>query len=643
LCRSYIIDHIERPATTQTRLTAIAGPLAGGVFAIPPNAEFSIGRTEGNTVSVDDRAVSRRHCIIECIEGRFRLRDLGSHNLTYINNVPVNQHWLEDRDEIRVGRSIFLFRTTQDADTRQGRGEPPEQNDGATMVLHREDALYLDPNRAVEQIGRNTRATRDLQCLLEAADILCSERRLDKLANRILNLIARYVHAESAAVLLSNSADDPHVQFHLGRAQALPQGIIRRVMRDRVSVWTNDAQSGDTIDITDSVVGLNLNAVLAVPLVFRDRVLGVILAATHTSASHFEEADLQLLTGIAGLAAGSLDSALHLQTVETENEKLQACLNAETNLVGETAPIKAVSAFISKVAQSSSTVLITGESGTGKEVVARAIHRNSARSTGPYVAINCAALTESLLESELFGHEKGAFTGAISLKKGKLEEASGGTVFLDEVGELATPLQAKLLRVLQERELQRVGSTRTIKIDIRLIAATNRDLDAMTRSGTFRQDLFYRLNVVSIEMPPLRSRRPDIRLLALYFVRKHGGATGRRVTGISREALDCLARYEWPGNVRELENVIERAIVLGSTEEIMVDDLPESVLETGAPAGEAEGGFHELVNEAKRRIVLAALDKAGGSYADAARQLGIHPNNLHRVIRNLNIKDAAKR
>jgi Nif-specific regulatory protein len=598
----------------------------------------------GNSIVVDDRAVSRRHCVIEHVDGRFRLRDLGSHNLTYVNNSPVNNHWLVDRDEIRVGRSVFLFLLQTGSEAHASDSSSRLEDDGVTMVLRREDALYLDPNRAVEQIGRNTRAARDLQCLLEAADVLCSEHRLDKLVNSLLNLIAKHVCAESAAILLNTFADDSCVQFHLGRAQALPQGIIRRAMKDRVSVWSNDVQSGDTIDLTDSVVSLNLNAVLAVPLVFRERVLGAMLAATHTHASRFEEADLQLLTGIAGLAAGSLASAMHLRTVEAENEKLQACLAGESNLVGESAPMRAVGAFISKVSQSASTVLITGESGTGKEVVARAIHRNSPRASGPFVAINCAALTDSLLESELFGHEKGAFTGAIAQKKGKLEEAHGGTVFLDEVGELASSLQAKLLRVLQERELQRVGSTRTIKIDIRLIAATNRDLSGMVHAGTFRQDLFYRLNVVSIEMPPLRSRRSDISLLALYFVRKHGGATGRRITGISRDALACLARYEWPGNVRELENVIERAIVLGSTEEIMIDDLPESVLEAGASGGDVEGGgFHELVNEAKRRIVLAALDTAGGSYTDAARQLGIHPNNLHRLIRNLNIRDTAKR
>jgi transcriptional regulator with GAF, ATPase, and Fis domain len=629
-------------------LTAITGPLAGATFSIE-GSELSIGRSEDNTVSIDDRAVSRKHCVIECVDGRYRLRDLGSHNLTYINNLPVSEQWLQHRDEIRVGRSTFLFLVSEDGEAHEVKlsGATDSALTNATMVLRREDALYLDPNRAVGQIGQQNRAARDLKRLLEAADILCAERRLDKLAAGLLDLISKSLPAETAAILLSTQPDgESYVQFNWSRRegdqQSLPQGIIRRVIKDRLSIWTNDVQSGDTVEITESVICLKLSAVLAVPLVFRDHVLGVILAATHGSGSRFDEADLHLLTGIAGFAAGSLDSALHLQMLETENQKLHACLNAGNNLVGESAPMRAVHGFIGKVSQSSSTVLITGESGTGKEVIARAIHRNSARSNGPFVAINCAALTESLLESELFGHEKGAFTGAMAQKKGKVEEANGGTLFLDEVGEMATSLQAKLLRVLQERELQRVGSTKTIKVDIRLIAATNRDLTAMVRAGTFRQDLFYRLNVVSMEMPPLRARRSDISLLALYFVQKHGGATGRRVSGISKDALNYLSRYEWPGNVRELENVIERAIVLGSTEEIMPDDLPESVLEVGAP-GEPECGFHELVNDAKRRIILAALEKGGGSYADAARQLGIHANNLHRLIRNLNIKDAVKK
>jgi transcriptional regulator with GAF, ATPase, and Fis domain len=633
----------------ESRLNAIAGPQCGATFILGAG-EFSIGRGENNTVTVDDRAVSRKHCVIETVDGRHRLRDLGSHNLTYVNNVPVSEHWLDHRDEIRVGRSVFLFLNSiaNGIDGLEDAGESDAILSSSTVILRREDALYLDPKRAIGQMGHAGRASRDLRSLLEAADILCAERRLDKLASGLLDLIARSIPVESAAILLSpsNGGDEAYVQFQWGKKpgaqQPLPQGIIRRVMNERISLWTNDAQSGDTIDITESVICLRLSAVLAVPLVFRDKVLGVILAATHESASRFEEPDLQLLTGIAGFAAGSLYSALQLQVLENENLKLQACLNAGTNLIGESAPMRSVQAFISKVAQASATVLITGESGTGKEVVARAIHRNSPRANGPFTAINCAALTETLLESELFGHEKGAFTGAVVQKRGKIEEAHGGTLFLDEIGELAQPLQAKLLRVLQERELERVGGTKTIKVDIRLIAATNRDLQAMVREGRFRQDLFYRLNVVSVHMPPLRNRRSDIPLLALYFVQKHGGATARRVTSISKEALDRLSRYEWPGNVRELENVIERAVVLGSTEEIMPDDLPESVLEVSGP-GELASGFHELVNDAKRRIVIAALETAGGSYNEAARQLDIHPNNLHRLIRNLNIKDQARR
>jgi Nif-specific regulatory protein len=575
------------------------------------------------------------------------VRDLGSHNLTYVNNVPVSEHWLDHRDEIRLGRSIFLYLSGSAAGT-ETRDDSIAENSltGSTIVLRREDALYLDPTRAVGQMKDAGRASRDLRCLLEAADILCAERQLDKLASGLLNLIAKSIPAESAAILLTSSADEPYLQFHWTKNRRvqdpLPQGIIRRVLNERISIWTNDAQSGDTFDITESVIGLRLNAVLAVPLVFRDNTLGVILAAIHETASGFEESDLQLLTGIAGFAAGSLRSALRLQTLETENKKLQACIDAGNLLIGESAPMRSVHAFIAKVAPAPSTVLITGESGTGKEVVARAIHRNSPRVNGPFIAINCAALTETLLESELFGHEKGAFTGAVIQKRGKIEEASGGTLFLDEIGELAQSLQAKLLRVLQERELERVGGTKTIKVDIRLIAATNRDLQAMVREGRFRQDLFYRLNVVSVHMPPLRNRRSDIPLLALYFVQKHGGATGRRVTSISEEALDRLSRYEWPGNVRELENVVERAVVLGSTEEITTDDLPESVLEVSA-SGASQCGFHDLVNEAKRRIVIAALETAGGSYNDAARQLDIHPNNLHRLIRNLNVKAPAKR
>jgi len=305
--------------------------------------------------------------------------------------------------------------------------------------------------------------------------------------------------------------------------------------------------------------------------------------------------------------------------------------------------MRAVYEFVGKVAKTESTVLIRGESGTGKELVGRAIHLNSGRSGKPFVAINCAALTETLLESELFGHERGAFTGAIAQKKGKLEVADGGTVFLDEIGELAPALQAKMLRVLQERQFERVGGTRSIHVDIRLIAATNRELEQAIQAGTFRQDLYYRLKDLTVTMPPLRERREDIPLLASYFAKRCGEKSARSVKGISVEARQCLLNYDWPGNVRELENAIERAVVLGTTDLIMAEDLPEALLERQPIAGVQLTEYHQAVKETKRRLVLDALDRAGNNYTEAAQILGIHPNNLHRLIRNLELKLPAKK
>ena len=292
--------------------------------------------------------------------------------------------------------------------------------------------------------------------------------------------------------------------------------------------------------------------------------------------------------------------------------------------------------FISKVAPTDATVLISGESGTGKELAARAMHRNSKRSQKPFMAVNCAALNESLLESELFRHEKGSFTGALAQKKGRLEIADGGTIFLDEIGELTAPLQVKLLRVLQEREFERVGGTVTIHVDLRVIAATNKNLEEAIETAQFRQDLYYRLNVVSVEMPALRERRDDIMLLANYFANKYGTRCNRKLKGFSPEARNCLIAYDWPGNVRELENTIERAIVLGTTEWILPEDLPESVLETKMSGGSMTT-YHTAVVQNKKQIILRALEEAKKNHAEAARLLGIHPNYLRRLIHNLNL------
>jgi Nif-specific regulatory protein len=352
---------------------------------------------------------------------------------------------------------------------------------------------------------------------------------------------------------------------------------------------------------------------------------------------------LQLVSAISAITAVAIENARHIEWLVSENQRLIADFNIEHNLVGESEPIRDVLQFISKVAPTDSTVLLSGESGTGKELAARAIHLNSRRVDKAFMAVNCAALAESLLESELFGHEKGAFTGALMQKKGRLEIADGGTVFLDEIGELSPALQVKLLRVLQEREFERVGGTRTVKIDIRLITATNKNLEEAVSNGTFRQDLYYRLNVVSLEMPPLRDRPEDIPLLATYFAAKYGERCNRKITGISAEAQARLRSYDWPGNVRELENAIERAVVLGTTDRILIEDLPESVLESEPAPAAAGTKYHEVVAQTKKQIILGAMQQAKGSFTEAAKLLGVHPNYLHRLVRNLNLKDQLKK
>jgi len=323
-------------------------------------------------------------------------------------------------------------------------------------------------------------------------------------------------------------------------------------------------------------------------------------------------------------------------TAQTASESL----GLKHDIVGTSSKVGELLDLIKRVAPSSSTVLIQGESGTGKELVARALHKNSPRAERPLVAINCAALTESLLESELFGHEKGAFTGAIARKKGKIEMAEGGTLFLDEISELAPGMQAKLLRALQEREFEPVGGTRSVKVNVRVIAATNRNLQEAVQSGQFRDDLFYRLNVVSIVTPPLRERREDIPALAESFIAKVSGKYRTPLKALSAEALAHLMRYEWPGNVRELENAIERAMVLGSTLEIRPEDLPQIVFEAGTADERAEG-FQGAVKENKKQLVLQALEKAGGYYVDAAKILGLHPNSLLRLIRTLGLRSVS--
>ena len=403
----------------------------------------------------------------------------------------------------------------------------------------------------------------------------------------------------------------------------------------------SDVAASENLSDLESVIASEVRSLLCVPLIVFDKVIGCIYLDSTNPILRFDEDHLQLVTAIAGISAVALENARQLEWLRQENERLNTEINLEHSLIGESAIMKNVYQFLARVAPTDSTVLIDGESGTGKELVARAIHQNSERSEKPFVAINCAAITETLLESELFGYEKGAFTGATAQKKGKLEVANGGVVFLDEIGELAAALQSKLLRVIQEREFERVGGTRSVEVDIRLIAATNKNLAEAVRAGTFRPDLFYRLNVVSVTMPPLRERKEDIAQLATYFINKYAKRCKVKAKPLSEEARACLLNYDWPGNVRELENAIERALVLGAADLILPEDLPEAVLERAAPAG-MTAKYHSALKETKKQLILAAIEDAKGNYTEAARALGLHPNYLHRLIRNLDLRHELK-
>ncbi len=351
------------------------------------------------------------------------------------------------------------------------------------------------------------------------------------------------------------------------------------------------------------------------------------LGATDYIAKPFENQELLL----------TIEKSLKMRRLMTQNRLLREELGGFGEIIGQSSAMRQVYAMVEKVADAKATVLITGESGTGKELIARALHARSSRAEEPFVAVNCMAITETLMESELFGHEKGSFTGATSSRKGRFELAHRGTLFLDEIGEIPPATQVKLLRVLQERTFERVGGTQPITVDVRIVAATNRDLAEQVKLGKFRDDLFYRLNVVRLEMPALRERAEDLPLLVAHFVKKYAAEVGRPVPKVSAQAMQAIYDHSWPGNVRELENALERAVILCG-EEIQVDDLP---LEVSAQAGagiaatELPTGMtiNQAVEDLEKRMIQRALAEAGGVAAHAALALGVTKSNLAYKIK----------
>jgi Nif-specific regulatory protein len=627
-------------------LIAVDGPLKGTSLPLVSD-EVWIGRDLVNHIQLIDPLVSRRHCVIRREKEALILYDEKSSNGTLVNDVPIRERMIVNGDVIGIGDSQFLVVVAEDNPTPISAKMEIDDDQLAintTIKVIPGESVYLQPDK-VASLPTTERLARDLNSLLRISQVISQCRELPKLQQRLMELIFDVVPAEMGAIILSKDFFIQADSFvWVGQNQpwegklSVSRTVVERVLGEGLAILINDVAENESMRDVKSLLLSQTKSLMCVPLTLYDRRLGIIYLDSKNPDSRFEKDHLHLLTAIAGIAAVAFDNVGHLELLRNDAKRLKDELNLNHDMVGESESMRTVYQMISRVAPTDSTVLIRGESGTGKELAARAIHNLSPRSDQPFLAINCAGLSETLLESDLFGHEKGAFTGAVAQKKGKLEVASGGTVFLDEMGELPLPLQAKLLRVLQTHEFERVGGTRTIKVNIRLIAATNRNLEESIKNNSFRNDLYYRLNVVSLTMPSLRERRDDIPLLAQYFTIKHSKKCKRQVKGITQAAKTLLVGYDWPGNVRELENAIERAIVLGSTELIQPEDLPEAMNENILDTNVQKTNYQLANKAAKKQIVLAALENAGGNYTHAAKALGMHPNNLHRLARNLGLK-----
>jgi Nif-specific regulatory protein len=383
--------------------------------------------------------------------------------------------------------------------------------------------------------------------------------------------------------------------------------------------------------------GFKTRSIACVPMKVDDRVIGVVELIDKEDGTSFTQEDIKMLLSIADLASRAIHNAREIDHFKQENKDLKEELFSKYKIVGDSRSIKTVIFDALKVANSKTTTLILGESGTGKELLARLIHQSGHRKTMPLVVLNCAALPETLLEDELFGHEKGSFTGAIGKKVGKFELADDGTIFLDEIAEMSPGMQAKLLRVLQEGVFYRIGGTEPISVDVRIIAATNRDLPKEIAKEKFREDLFYRLNVVQLQMPPLRDRKDDIPLLAKYFLDMFKIETGLPNLTISKDAMDKMIKYNWPGNVRELRNAIERAVVMGNRHEIMPEDLPIGAHDMEQPGLEFGLTLKDALDKFKKEFVKINLDHTGGNRSKAAKIMDIQRTYLSRLISQYNL------
>lgn len=484
--------------------------------------------------------------------------------------------------------------------------------------------------------------------LKEISSWVSSVHDLDRLLELIIESAARVVHAKAASLLLvEQNTNTLYFQVATGAKKKeikdyrvkMGQGIAGRVAQTGEPLLIPDVSNDPRWlkEISDSI-RFETKSIACVPLKLNDEIVGVVQIVDKEDGQPIQQADMHLLDEFAALAALAIGHAQSIQEVKRENLTLKEELKVRHEIIGKSAALEKVVSDGLKVANSNASALILGESGTGKELLARLIHRAGPRKHKPMVVLNCAAMPETLLEDELFGHEKGAFTGAVSRKVGKFELAHEGTIFLDEIGEMTPGMQAKLLRVLQEGNFYRVGGNIPISVNVRVLSATNKKLDEEVAEARFREDLYYRLNVVQINMPTLRERTEDIPLLANHFLDLFKEGTAMSDLTISKAAQERMTQYEWPGNIRELRNAIERAVVMGNGVEIVPDDLPINTARPSYPGLQVGLTLEEALNRFKKEFIVLNLKHTSGNRSKAAKVMDIQRTYLSRLISKFELK-----
>jgi Nif-specific regulatory protein len=603
-------------------LVVLNGSHPGTTLKLNDSAsEFTIGRHISNDLQLDDDRASRMHVRLLHRAGLWHLEDCGSLNGTFVNSQPAQQTVLESGDLIRIGDRLMLF-VDENAEPR---------GDIQTSVFRATTSVSRHPGdehgELVEQSVSDSmsRIVRDSAVLCRLANLLHRHTDSDVLVRSAIEALVEGINADSVAVWLV--AADGRLRCAGRRGEPFDEHLLASLAVEKSkAILVENGLATRQMAATDSHMPVGTG--IGVPIPGPKSCRGAIECHRFSHRGPFSRSDLDFTVVVAHQAGLALENLEHRERLEQANAELRRRLASQTKLVGSSPSMQRVLDQIARVGPAHSTVLILGESGTGKELVARSIHDTSQYSAGPYIAVNCAAFSESLLESELFGHEAGAFTGADRRYIGQFERAHRGTIFLDEVGEMSPACQAKLLRVLEGHPFQRLGGQESIRVEVRVLAATHRDLPQLIEQRRFREDLYYRLRVIDILMPPLQERGNDVVELASMFLEQFRGQMGRGPRRFSDDAIAALRSHRWPGNVRELKNAVERGVVLGQNEEMTASDLGLAVPDT-TPA--AAGTLLPL-RDLERQHIAYVLARCNGNKTQACRILGIGRATLYAKL-----------